>query len=181
MTEVKHSLAEHPAAIFYRPNERNLRNVIWDKQELSRQRRVVLLTIPQIGTDHAFPGTFSVFTGVSPCDPGPHLRMPAALCSDKRKEHYYESAKSWPNPFERTELSAGPSRCSCLLIGPALLRPPNLSVNRRNTRAVPLPCAQRTLSRRLRRRVCYPIGAWVPWSKCKRDGISPLFPENANE
>jgi hypothetical protein len=29
------------------------------KQELSRQRRVVLLTIPQIGTDHAFPGTFS--------------------------------------------------------------------------------------------------------------------------
>jgi hypothetical protein len=42
-----------------RPNERNLRNVIWDKQELSRQRRVVLLTIPQIGTDHAFPGTFS--------------------------------------------------------------------------------------------------------------------------
>ena len=59
MTEVKHSLAEHPAAIFYRPNERNLRNVIWDKQELSRQRRVVLLTIPQIGTDHAFPGTFS--------------------------------------------------------------------------------------------------------------------------
>ena len=87
----------------------------------------------------------TVFTGVSPCDPGQHLRMPAALCSDKRNEHYYESAKPWPNLFKRTELSAGPSRCSCLLIGPALLRPPNLSVNRHNTRAVALPCAQRTL------------------------------------
>ena len=122
----------------------------------------------------------TVFTGVSPCDPGQHLRMPAALCSDKRNEHYYETAKSWPNPFERTGLSAGPSRCSCLLIGPALLRPPNLSVNRRNTRAVALPCAQR-MSRRLRRRVGYPIGAWVSWSKCKRDGNPPPFPENANE
>lgn len=37
----------------------SLSDDIWDKQELSRQRRVVLLTIPQIGTDHAFPGTFS--------------------------------------------------------------------------------------------------------------------------
>jgi hypothetical protein len=50
-----------------------------------------------------------VFTGVIPCDPGPHLRMRSALCSDKRNEQYYGSAKSGPKPFERTWSTAASS------------------------------------------------------------------------
>ena len=49
---------------------------IWGKQELSRQRRVVPSTIPQIGTDHAFPGTFST---ALQCLPGLALATLASI------------------------------------------------------------------------------------------------------